>query len=128
MLGLLNGINFEKTNQKILNPFPNFMNQILFLLFLALPIIFQIVFGRKAIAESIKLSLFKVCLISYFSQFIFFIIAYSLLSSGLRSESNGQIHCGMPFLALIVLEFLIAIFILVIILIQYSIKRNYDLE
>lgn len=104
------------------------MNQILFLLLLALPIIFQITFGRKVIDESIKLTLFKVCLISFLSQFIIFFIAFKLISNNLRSESNGQIHCGMPFVGLIALEILIAIIIFVIILIQYSIKRNYDRE
>lgn len=104
------------------------MNQTLFLLLLSLPIIFQIIFGRKAIAESIKLTLFKVCLISFLSQFIIFLIAFKLISSNLRSEANGQIHCGMPFVGLIALEILIAIIIFIIILIQYSIKRNYDRE
>lgn len=104
------------------------MNQILFLLFLALPIFFQIIFGRKAIAESVKLSFFKVCLISFLSQFIIFVIAFKLLSNKLRSEENGQIHCGMPFVGLIALEIIIAIIIFIIILIQYLIKRNYDRE
>lgn len=104
------------------------MNQTFFLLLLALPIIFQIIFGRKAIGESIKLTYFKVCLISFLSQFIIFFIAFKLLSNKLQSESNGQIHCGMPFVGLITLEILIAIIIFIIILIQYLIKRNYDRE
>lgn len=104
------------------------MNQILFLLLLGLPILFQIIFGRKAIAESIKVSFFQVSIISFLSQFIVFFIAYKLLSNKLRSESNGQIHCGMPFLGLIFFEILITIIIFIIILIQYLIKRHYDRE
>ncbi|AWK02859.1 hypothetical protein HYN56_00970 [Flavobacterium crocinum] len=88
--------------------------------------IFQIIFGRKAIGESIKLTFFKVCLITFFSQFIFFIIAFNILSNKLRAESNGQIRCGMPFVGLIGLEILIAIIILVIVLVQYLIKRSYN--
>lgn len=102
------------------------MNQTLFLLLLALPIFFQIILGRKAIAESIKLTFSKVCLITFLSQFVFFIIAFKILSNKLRSESNGQIHCGMPFVGLIGLEILITLIILVIILVQYLIKRSYN--
>ncbi|AXB55246.1 hypothetical protein HYN86_00935 [Flavobacterium fluviale] len=102
------------------------MNQTLFLLLLALPMIFQIIFGRKAIGESIKLTFFKVCLITFLSQFIFFIIAFKILSNKLQSESNGQIHCGMPFVGLIGLEILRSIIILVIIFIQFLIKRSYN--
>ncbi|WPO79375.1 hypothetical protein [Flavobacterium sp. KACC 22761] len=102
------------------------MNQTLFLLLLALPMIFQIIFGRKAIGESIKLTFFKICLITILSQFISFIIAFKILSNKLRAESNGQIHCGMPFVGLIGLEILITIIIVVIILVQYLIKRSYN--
>ncbi len=102
------------------------MNQTLFLLLLALPIIFQIIFGRKAIVKTIKLTFFKVCLITFLAQFIFFIIAFKVLSYRLREESNGQIHCGMPFVGLIGLEILISIIILLIILVQYLIKRSYN--
>lgn len=101
------------------------MNQFLFLLLLALPIIFQIIFGRKEIAESIKLTFFKICLISFLSQFVFFFIAFKLLSNKLRSEANGQIHCGMPFVGLIGLELLLAVVLLLIIFIQYLIRRYY---
>jgi heme/copper-type cytochrome/quinol oxidase subunit 2 len=95
------------------------------LLLLILPLIFQLIFGRKAIAESIKLSFFQTSLISFISQFVLSYLAIKILSHNLRN-ANGEIHCGMPLMALTFLELLVFIILLIIIMIQYFIKRRYQ--
>lgn len=94
-------------------------------LLLILPLIFQIIFGRKSIAKTIKLNFFRVSLISFITQFIFSYLAFQIVSHNLRVNSNGQIHCGMPLLGLLTVEFFFIILLLVTILVQFLIKRNY---
>jgi hypothetical protein len=74
------------------------MDGIITLLLLILPLIFQIVFGRKSITGTIKLNFFRVSVISFVTQFIFSYLAFQIVSHSLRVNSNGQIHCGMPLL------------------------------
>lgn len=99
------------------------MSQIIFCLLIILPLSFQILFGIESVADRIKLSFAKVSLISIFSQFVFAFIDYKLLSDKLRMRSNGQIHCGLPLVGLVTLELFLVILILVIILIQFSVKK-----
>jgi hypothetical protein len=102
------------------------MYGILLLLLLTLPLLFQIVFGRKAIYENVKLTLSEVCLISFCSQIIFYYFAFKLLDYKLRSESNGQFHCGMPFVGLVVVEFFFIIVLIIIMAVQYFIRKSYN--
>lgn len=95
-------------------------------LLLVLPLIFQIIFGRKFKPETIKLSFFEVSVISFLSQILLSYLAFQILSHNLRSNSNGQIHCGMPLMGLIFLEFIFIIILLLTIVIQYFIKRYYN--
>lgn len=93
------------------------------LLLLVLPMIFQIIFGRNFQYETIKLSFFKVSLISFLLQILVSYLAFQIVSHNLRSNSNGEIHCGMPLLGLIFLEFIFIIILVVTIVIQYFMKR-----
>lgn len=95
-------------------------------LLLVLPLIFQIIFGRKFRYETIKLSFFKVSIISFLSQILLSCLAFQILSHNLRSNSNGQIHCGMPLLGLILVEFIFIIILIVTIVAQYFIRRHYN--
>lgn len=95
------------------------------LLLLILPLIFQIIFGIKSIGDRLQLNFSKVCFISILSQFICSYLTYQIVSHNLKINSNGQIHCGMPLMALIVLEIFLIIILLVITLIQFLIKRYY---
>ena len=94
-------------------------------LLLLLPLIFQILFGIKSIADKVKLNFSKVCLISIASQFICSYFAYKIVLDNLRADSNGQLRCGMPLLGILMLELFLIIILLVIILIQFLIKRYY---
>ncbi len=102
------------------------MYGILLLLLLTLPLLFQTMFGRKAISESIKLNLSEVCLISFFSQILFYYFAFKLLDYKLRSESNGQFHCGMPFVGLVIIEFFFIIVLIIIMVVQFFIRKSYN--
>lgn len=95
-------------------------------LLLVLPLIFQIIFGRNFKPETIKLSFFEVSIISFLSQILLSYLAFQILSHNLRSNSSGQIHCGMPLMGLIFLEFIFIIILVLTIVIQYFIKRYYN--
>lgn len=97
----------------------------LLLLLLTLPLLFQTVFGRKAIYSDLKLNLSNVCLISFCSQILFYYFAFQLLDYKLRIESNGQLRCGMPFLGLIMVEFFFMIVLIIVMAIQFFIKRAF---
>lgn len=101
------------------------MYGIILILLLTLPLIFQIIYGRKVIYENIKLNLSNVCLISFFTQILFCFFAFKLLDYKLRSESNGQFHCGMPFVGLVMVEFIFIIVLIIIMTVQYFIKKSY---
>jgi len=100
------------------------MYGILLLLLLILPLLFQVIYGRKAILESIKLNLSKVSLISFFSQILFSFFALNLLDYKIRSESDGQFHCGMPFVGLIIMELFFTALLIIAMLIQFSIRKS----
>ncbi len=95
-------------------------------LLLFLPLIFQLIFGRKDLAESIKLSFAKVSIINFILQIAFYFWAFALIKHKLTKDTNGQIKCGMPFMGLTFLELLILAVLLLVILIQYLIKRSYN--
>jgi hypothetical protein len=126
MLGLLNGINFEITRnqQKLLKS--NLMSGNSPFLLLLLPLIFQIIFGIKSVAERLKLNFSKVCLISILSQIIVSFVAFKIISRDLKMRSGGQIRCGMPLVGIITLELFLIIILLVIILIQFLVKKYYN--
>lgn len=94
---------------------------------IVLPLIFQIIYGRKAIGETIKLSFREVCLISLLSQIICFFLANEIASYNFNIWLNGaQYRCGMGLLGIIALEFFFTIFLLIAILIQFFIWRSYN--
>lgn len=95
-------------------------------LLLVLPLIFQIIFGRKAIAGTVRLRFFTVGLISFISQFVISYAAFSIVAHNMNVRSGGRAHCGMPLLGLISLEIIFFIIMLITIIIQYFIKRSYD--
>ncbi|HSD08875.1 hypothetical protein, partial [Flavobacterium sp.] len=63
------------------------------LLLIILPTIFQLIYGRKAISESINLSFGTVCLISFVAQFILTFLGFFITSISL---SNRGFKCGTP--------------------------------
>lgn len=97
------------------------------LILIVLPLLFQIIYGRKAIGEDIKLKFGTICLISVLSQIILSFIAFSIADYNFEKSFEGkEYHCGMGILWIIVLAFFLTVFLLITMLIQYFIKRSYD--
>ena len=99
------------------------------LILIILPWLFQIIFGRKAIGEDIKLKFGTICLISFLSQIILSIISFSVASYNFDKIHEGsEYKCGMGILGIIVLSFLFTIVLFITMVIQYFIKRSYERE
>ncbi|WP_166921836.1 hypothetical protein [Flavobacterium poyangense] len=98
------------------------------LLLLMLPLISQIIFGRKAIGQDIKLTFSTISLLNILLQIVFSFLALTNFTNNLGAQSDGQLRCGAAGAGLMALEFLIFILLLVVILIQFFIKRSYDQE
>ncbi len=99
------------------------------LILIILPLIFQLIFGRKAIAESISLKFRTVCLISFISQIVLSIMAFYVASYNFNQyleQNPNSFRCGMGFLGLIVLSLLLTFILVVVVIIQYFIKRSYE--
>ncbi|MRX67025.1 hypothetical protein SAMN06265349_102957 [Flavobacterium resistens] len=92
------------------------------LILIVLPLLFQIIFGRKAIGGDIKVSFATICLISFFSQIIFTILEFNIIVYYLEKNNNT---CGMPLVGLINFSILFTLILFVTIIIQYRIKKSY---
>ncbi len=95
------------------------------LILLLLPIIFQFIYGTRAIYKTIEMSFAKVSFISVFSQILFSIATFSVAKynfSKYFDEHPNQTRCGTPLAALLFsLIFLIIVLILLIVF-QFLIK------
>jgi hypothetical protein len=96
---------------------------ILVFILIIFPLFFQIIFGRKAIGEDIKLKFGEVCLISFLGQILLSVIAFFLM--GYMLQKNGN-QCGTPLAAIIILSQFFTFVLIVTIIIQYFIKKSYD--
>lgn len=90
----------------------------LFLLLLS-PLLFQLIFGIKAIKYSISLSFLEVTLISSLGHVAFAIINLELMSESLKHATH---KCGMAWLAVLMMEYFVGFVLLVTILIQRYIQ------
>jgi len=99
------------------------------LILIILPLLFQIIVGRKAIGETISLKFRIVCLISIMSQIVLSILAFYVALYDLNKyfEQNASSNrCGMGLLGIIMQSLLFTLILIVIIIIQYFIKRSYE--
>ncbi|HEU4789990.1 MAG TPA: hypothetical protein VFS71_09915 [Flavobacterium sp.] len=87
-----------------------------------LPLLFQIIFGRKAIGGDIKLSFGTVCLISFLGQILSTILEFNIILSNLQKNSN---FCGLPLVGLITVSLFLTFILLITIFIQYQIRKSY---
>lgn len=92
---------------------------ILALLLLFIPTVFQLVYGNKAIKESITMNLFTVSIISLGSQLVIPVLAALIGSIGFTGR------CGLPLVGLAVSGYMLYPVLLVIIGIQWYVKRSY---
>lgn len=93
------------------------------LFLIILPTFFQIIFGRKAIGEDIKLRFSEVCIISYISQFVLTIVSLILTAHMLNDKG---IRCGMPLTGIVSLSFMVTIILTIVVIVQYFIKKSFD--
>ncbi|MBW4358880.1 hypothetical protein [Flavobacterium taihuense] len=92
------------------------------IILIILPLLFQIIFGRKAIGGDIKLRFDTICLISFFSQIIFTILEFNIIVYYLEKNNNA---CGMPLVGLINISLLFTLILFITMFIQYRIKKLY---
>lgn len=91
------------------------------------PLFFQIIYGRKAIGEDIRLGFGQICLISFLLPILLSIAAFSIFNYNFRKSLHEDgFRCGMPLAGLVVVEFFFAALLIVIMIIQFFIKRSYD--
>jgi uncharacterized membrane protein len=99
------------------------------LILIILPIFFQIIFGRKAIAESITLEFGTISMISIILQIALTIIAFSIALTNFEAPLNDHGHayrCGMDLVGIFMLSFFFSIILVIIIIAQYYIKKSYE--
>ena len=93
------------------------------IILIILPLLFQIIFGRKAIGGDIKLSFGAVCLISFLGQILLTISAFKLIVYYLEKNNNA---CGMPLVGLVMLSLLFSVILFITMLIQDRIRKSYE--
>jgi hypothetical protein len=87
-----------------------------------IPLLFQIIFGRKAIGGDIKWSFGTICLISFLGQIVLTILAFNLIVYYLEKNNNA---CGMPLVGLIMFSLLFTLILFITMIIQDRIKKSY---
>lgn len=92
------------------------------IILIILPLLFQIIFGRKAIGGDIKLSFGAVCLISFVGQILFTILAFNIIVYYLEKNNNA---CGMPLVGLIMFSLLFSLILFITMIVQDRIKKSY---
>ena len=93
------------------------------IIIIILPLLFQIIFGRKAIGGDIKLSFGEVCLISFLGQILLTITSFKLIVYYLKKNNTT---CGMPLVGLIILSLFFSVILFITMLIQARIKKSYN--
>ena len=91
------------------------MLKVVFYALFIFPLMFQVIFGTKAVKQSIRLKLWQIALMSLAGQ-----LAVAFVNSYLVSifiEKAG-IHDGLPFVGVLVLSGVIGAIMLLVILVQ----------
>ncbi|MFH6994031.1 hypothetical protein [Flavobacterium sp. FlaQc-48] len=99
------------------------------LILIIIPLLFQIIIGRKAIGETISLKFGMVCLISLIAQIVLSILSFYIVSYNFNKyfeQNPDSSRCGIPLLGFIMLSFLFIVILIIVIIIQYFIKRSYE--
>lgn len=96
------------------------------LILLILPLLFQIIAGRKAIGETISLQFSTVCFMSFILQIIFSIISFYVLSHNMQTPDGQNYRCGMWMVGFIGLILIFSFILIVTMIIQYFIKKSYE--
>jgi len=92
---------------------------LIIIVLLFLPLIFQLVFGIKAINSSISLSFWQVSLISLLGQVFSTIGSLFLMSELLRIANSRD---GLPWIGVLIMELFVGLVLIITILIQRYIQ------
>lgn len=96
------------------------------LILIILPLLFQLIYGRKAIGETIQLKFGTVVLISIISQIVLSIISFNLAIYNFTESVQGRLpSCGMWMIGIYFYNLISIVILLIIITVQYFIKRSY---
>lgn len=97
------------------------------LILIILPLFFQLIYGRKAIGETVPLKFATVSFISLILQIVLSIVAYFVASYNFTESLEGRPYrCGMGMLGIIAFSLLFSLILLIVIIAQYFIKRSYE--
>lgn len=97
------------------------------LILIFLPLFFQLIYGRKAIGETIPFKFRTVVLISILLQIILSIISFNIAAYNFTKSLHGEPYrCGMGLIGIYFFDLLSVIILVVIIIVQYFVKRSYE--
>lgn len=96
------------------------------LILIILPLLFQIIVGRKAIGETISLKFGSVCFMSFILQIIFSSISFYVASYNMQAPDGQNYRCGMWMVGFIGLVLIASFLLIVTMIIQYFIKKSYE--
>ncbi|MFV0591523.1 MAG: hypothetical protein ACK5M7_09070 [Draconibacterium sp.] len=91
------------------------MLKIIFYVLFILPLMFQVIFGTKAVRQSGRLKLWQVALISIAGQILLTLANTKIMSVFI--EESGT-HDGLPFVGVLILSGVIGAIMLLVILVQ----------
>lgn len=93
---------------------------------ITLPLLFQLLFGIKAIRDKFSITLTNLSFISLVSQLVLSIVSYKVASYNFDQyfeQHPNTTKCGMGFLGLIGFTVFLSIVLIIVIIIQYFISR-----
>lgn len=99
------------------------------LLLLVLPILFQLLFGTKTIYKTDSLKFSRISWISFIAYILFSFIAFYITEYNFSKKYEqypNPVRCGMPLLGVALACFYLLFVLILIFLIQFFIKRWKD--
>ncbi|RYJ36536.1 hypothetical protein NU08_4467 [Flavobacterium anhuiense] len=103
------------------------MLEILPLILLALPVLFQLILGTKTIYKPASLKFSSASWISFVSFILFSFIAYYIVDYNFSKQYEqypNPIRCGMPLLGIVMASLFLLFILILIIVSQFLIKRR----
>ncbi|MBL0737371.1 hypothetical protein JI750_10765 [Flavobacterium sp. GN10] len=102
------------------------MLEILPLILILLPVLFQLIMGTKTVYKPISLTLSSVSWISIVSYILVSIISFYIVDYNFSKQYEqypNPIRCGMPLLGIVMACFFLLFILVLVISIQFWIKR-----
>lgn len=99
------------------------------LILILLPLLFQLIMGTRSLYRIDSLKFRQVCLVSIISHIVFSIVSFKIADYNFAQQyeqSANPVRCGMPLLGAAMACFFLFCILLIIILIQFLIKKFRD--